>query len=294
MVFTYPYPLHRKAGRRYHRVMVFTDPTTVFVTTPAANMVGLDPSMKGLLYRTSNGGWAQDQNGDHITCWYKRANFTASTPIELRTLDMGGNGNIDNIDILTPAIVPTGCDVFYGTYKADGTYARLGPIDPNNAATNLLAGRPSTFRLAVELVPTGRTAPIIDMAPTAIGTTATVPGRRAGTLTAQSAVRAPKDASGNPVAVTQISQVLTLQNYNPAAPVSDTFGVQLGVGANFATARAPDKTIGPTLQSDGTYQVTFSWALTSGVTTWVQNYSGTTQDVTQLFTIPKAVTNAAP
>ena len=286
--FNFPYPVLRKAGRRYHFVIVYTA-STVGISTTAKSYTP-DPSMKTFMVRNANGGWSQDPNNDQLTCSYTRANFTqGATPVELNSVSL--DGGIDNLDILTPIVMPTGCDVFYGTFSSGGAYSRLAPINPTDPTSNPLAGRPSYLRIAVEIIPTGRTAPIIDMAPTAIGTTVSTAARRAGTLTAQSAVRAPVNTAGAPISVTKITQVVMLQNFNPAL---HTFTETLGTGASYGTPNNPTAVSGPVTQSDGTVQFTFSWTLTSGVTTFVANYNGTTTDVTQTFTMTKSITTAAP
>ena len=286
--FIFPYPLLRRAGRRYHFTVIYGNPDTSHLLT--ARQYTPDPSMKNFLARNANGGWSQDPNDGVMSCAYMRANFTqGATPVELNSVSL--DGGIDNLDILTPIVMPTGCDVFYDTFTSGGAYSRLAPINPTDPTSNPLAGRPSYLRIAVEIIPTGRTAPIIDMAPTAIGTTVSTAARRAGTLTAQSAVRAPVNTAGAPISVTKITQVVTLQNFNPAL---HTFTETLGTGASYGTPTNPTSVSGPVTQSDGTVQFTFSWTLTSGVTSFVANYSGTTTDVTQTFTMTKSITTAAP
>ena len=279
--FIYPYPWLRKANKLYHRVVL-----------SAASQVYLSTSKNAgtpLLHLNPNGSWSPDPNGYSLNAGYTVAQFAQGTPIELNLLYLGGG--IDNIDLLAPAIVPDGCDILYGTIPSGSpNYTRFGPIDPANPASNLLAGRPSQLRPFVELIVTAATAPVIDLQASATGNVGAVSARRGTTLTAESAVRAPKDQNGNPLAVTKITRSVTLVGFNPAL---HTYTEQLETGAGYTTLTAPTATGTPTVQPDGTTLMTFSWTV-AAVTTFKVKQSGTTSDAAQSFRLSQSITTAAP
>lgn len=279
--FDFPYPFLRKANKLYHFVLLA--PSGFFDT----NKAGGTP----LLHLSPNGSWSPDPNGYGLSCGYKVAQFTQGAPIELNLLFLGGG--IDNIDLIAPAIVPDGCDVLYGTIpQGSASYTRFGPIDPANPASNLLAGRPSQLRPFVELIVTAATAPVIDLQASVTGSVGAVSARRGTTLTAESAVRAPKDANGNPLAVSKVTRTVTLVGFNPAL---HTYSESLETGANYATLTPPTTAGTPTAQADGTTLMTFSWTIAApGVTTFKNKYLGNTSDSAQQFRLSQSITTAAP
>lgn len=278
--FVLPYPFLRRPSKTYHFVFATAYPETLEITKGVA----ANPTYGPLLYLSPNGSWSQDPSGCVLSTLYTSATFSAPSPIELNLLYLGGG--IDNIDLLTPAIVPDGCDTLYGTIpQGSASYARFGAIDPNNAATNLLAGRPSQLRLFLELLVTPSTAPVIDLQASASGNVGAVSARRSNTLSAESPIRTPS------ASVTKITRQVTLVGFNPAF---HTYTEQLETGTGYATLTSPTVTGTPVPQADGTTLLTFSWTLGSAVPSFKLKYSGTTSDTTQQFRMSQSITTAAP
>lgn len=281
ITFTFPHPLFRPGGKRLHFVILTASANFVLYVCPGMSWSGTPAAV--MLLRTVN-GWQQDGRATVPNFTLKRAVFTAASPVELNLLYLGGG--IDAVDLLAPAIVPPGCDIRYGTIPAGSTaYTRFAAINPNDASSNLLAGRPTQLRLFVEMSTTRYTAPVIDLQASVSGNAGTVPARQSGTLTAESAIRVP------PAPVTKITRQVFLSGFNPAL---HTYTEVLETGAVYATLTNPTSTGAPAAQADGTMLLTFSWTLAAAVPSFGLKYAGTTSDTTQQFTMPKSITTMTP
>ena len=295
--FNMPYPLLIRGGRRYHFVYLTVGNFTVKTVYNAPGGQGgdstdFDKALQAMLLRSANGAWQQNPTAQVAQVTYTSAVFRPDllSPIEMNPLAL--SGGIDTLDVLTPAIVPDGCDLRYGTVPNNSqTYIRLGPISASDPTTNLLAGRPGQVRLFLELVCTTAVAPVLDLQASASGSVGAVSARQAGTLSAESAVRAPVDASNNPLAVTKITRQVTLTGFIAG---THTYTEQLETGAGYTTLTPPTTTGTPVTQADGTTLLTFSWTLAAAVTTFKVKYSGTTTDTTKVFTVSKAITTSTP
>ena len=292
--FDFPYPVLLKGNTDYHFV-VLTDGDHTFGTTGYTPYSGnSNVNMFGpVLTLTQAGNWQGVQTGGTVhvmACRVVYANFGTSTgPIELNLLYLGGG--IENLDFLVPAIVPDGCDISYGiTLQGQAAYTRLGPIDPKDPTTNLIAGRPSGIRPFVELGVTTYTAPIIDLQASVSGAAATQASRLATDLRAESVARNPVDANGAAKAVTTVKRKVFLTGFDPNF---HTYSESVEFGASYGTVLGPTSYTGPTAQSDGTYLYQATWTLPSAQTSFKNLMLGHTSDTTKQFGLKQALTTAA-
>jgi hypothetical protein len=292
--FDFPYPLLLKGSTDYHFV-VLTDGDHLFGTTGYTPYSGnSNVNMFGpVLALTQAGNWQGIQTGSTVhvmACRVIYASFGTSTgPLELNLLYLGGG--IENLDFLVPAIVPDGCDIIYGiTLQGQAAYTRLGPIDPANPQSNLIASRPSGIRPFVELNVTTYTAPIIDLQASVSGAAATQASRLATDLRAESAPRNPLDANGNAKPVTTVKRKVFLVGFDPNF---HTYQEEVEYGASYGTLLPAGSFTGPTAQSDGTwlYQATFT--MPTPQSTFKDLMLGHTSDSTHQFNVKQAITTAA-
>ncbi len=293
--FNFPYPLLEKLGKGYAYVILSTGDHRIKVDTNQQDTAGNSGQTYGVCQgytlvggqnpAASGAAGIYNLNGGNLCIVGHRkkiASFAAtSTPVPLNPLYNGGG--TDLIDVLTPGIVPAGCDIGYSLQSGSGGLTPLGPITAS--APNQLAGRPSTVVLTAVLTGTGTTAPIIDLGTSVSGTAGGSSAKQAGTLTAQSPVRTPS------APVTHITRSVTLAGFNPAV---HTYTETLETGTGYATQTAPTSSTAPVKQADGTYLATFSWTLGAAVPSFMLLYQGTTSDTTQTFRISQSTTTATP
>ena len=296
-LFKMPYPIYERAGKLLLYLFVTNGDHKFRLHTTATNT---GTYTLGSFLQVAPGGFQAPglaiNGGFVIELMHRKkiAQFQAgSTDVQLQPLVQPGG--FDTIDMLTPAVVPDGCDIGYKMQQPDGTLRNLGPITA--AAPNMLAGKPQSVNLYASLIATAQTAPVIDLGTSganASGLPNSGTAKQGGTLTAESAVRSLTGANGQPVGFTKIGFSCVLAGFNPGGTALETFGVQLETGANFATQTPPMSQTAPLLQPDGTYTATFSWTLGAAVTSFKLAYAGTTADTTQTFKMPKSVTTATP
>ena len=286
--FVMPYPIYMKYNKEYlvfffssgdHKLRAVLGTTTDQTTIPG--------SIGGAYTLDQNGRLQQMTQIAGLCNKITVASFTAGkTKVPLVPFFLGGG--TDKIDVVTPAIVPIGSSINL-SMLSNGSYVPLQPISA--AAPNLLAQTPSTIPLQLELNGSTSTAPMIDLGASASGSTTATATKQAGTLSAESSVRAPKDASGNPLAITKVNASVTLVGFDPTI---HTFTEQLEPGPGYGTQVPPTTTATPVKQPDGTYTLAFAWTLGTGVTTFKQLYQGTTTDTTRPFTVSQATATATP
>ena len=274
--FKMPYPILEKLGKRYAYVFV-TNGDHKFRTIGNVNY---NPALGGGIL-IGNSLQSLSTYGIEVGHRKKIASFSsASTDVPLNPLYNGGG--TDTVDIITPGIVPTGCDIAYKLRNTDGTLSALGSI--TTAAPNLLAGRPSTVTLTATLTGTGNTAPIIDLGTSVSGTAGGSTAKQAAAIgPVESRVYGIKDASGNAINFAHATRVVTLIGFDPTIHTYSPEQLEVAPGYAAGQALAPTTTSALSKQSDGTYTITFAWTLGTAVAGVKFLMSGSTQDSTRGF-----------
>lgn len=269
--FVMPYPLLARGGQALHFSFMTTSAVVLSALKFSSSTAPSPAALTGVL-AYANGGWTPLQNVDALQMVVYAAAFgqadrggpgAVRVPLQAITLA----GGIDNLDIVTPGIIPDGCSINFEVTIGGATY----PLAEVASGSHPLAGRPDTLPLTMILSGTPSLAPIIDL------TAVKVRASRAGTaLKHVSSVQTP---TAN---VTTIHKSVIVDNWSSSYA---TLTAALLTGSGYATSTAP--TTGPVdaIQSDGSLLRSWTWVLGTSVPSFEMELDGSLTDVTKAFTV---------
>ncbi len=251
-------PTYLDPGARYAVVLVSNG--NHFVATRANNKYA-----QGSLFYSTDGAWSQ---GDLTTDLAFRANFAkfGATVAQLLMTPLQLQNGITDVQLLYASKIPDGCEIIWEVNKGDGIWYPMKSYGTNHP----LLGLPPLLQLRLTFVGTTDLMPGIDMTQTQ-----TIVSRPRGDLTWVP----PPIAIGAPSSNIRVEQVV--DSFDPA---HHTTGCKLTI-AGGDVAPAATTTVLDTASSTGRRTITYTFALGAPTSTFTPKFTGTTDNVTNIFHI---------